>query len=90
MLYLHSLFKITLILLKKNRNDVETIVNAPLERQAILFTIIKLYVVFEYIKPSTFAFPGNLGKRQPVGRLWRFSVMGDPTVTQFMIRDCDR
>ncbi|XP_064095620.1 uncharacterized protein LOC135207719 [Macrobrachium nipponense] len=32
---------------------------------------------------------GNLEKMNKVGRLWRFAVMGDPTVSKFLIRDTD-
>ncbi|CAG0888870.1 unnamed protein product [Darwinula stevensoni] len=31
----------------------------------------------------------DLSARQPIGRLWRFAVMGDPLVKQFMVRDID-
>ncbi|CAL4087115.1 unnamed protein product, partial [Meganyctiphanes norvegica] len=32
---------------------------------------------------------GNLLEAQPVGRMWRFAVMGDPTVEIFLSRDVD-
>ncbi|XP_047739499.1 uncharacterized protein LOC125178840 [Hyalella azteca] len=32
---------------------------------------------------------GDLEARMPVGRTWRFSVLGDPTVSWFMSRDLD-
>ncbi|XP_047493441.1 uncharacterized protein LOC125042024 [Penaeus chinensis] len=32
---------------------------------------------------------GNLNKRGVVGRMWRFAVMGDPTVEIFLSRDAD-
>ncbi|ROT67893.1 hypothetical protein C7M84_014010 [Penaeus vannamei] len=32
---------------------------------------------------------GNLNKRGVVGRMWRFAVMGDPTVEVFLSRDAD-
>ncbi|XP_066946954.1 uncharacterized protein [Macrobrachium rosenbergii] len=32
---------------------------------------------------------GDLEKMNTVGRLWRFAVMGDPTVSKFLIRDSD-
>ena len=32
---------------------------------------------------------GNLNSNYPVGRMWRFQALGDPTVRKFLSRDMD-
>ena len=66
--------------------------NVTDDQPNVLQRLCKLYCDYDHVDLcDTRSLPtvGDLNEKFPVGRFWRFQVLGDPTVRKFASRDVD-